>query len=876
MAPKLRSRARTANGSRQASPLDVPQNNTALAGSYNSRPKKQRKTSANTSVPVNSSEEPERQKKRKTRVGPQATGDTSPQPQGENEEPQASVSAPVRAPAASSSAWPVTGWKEPRPAKLKPSFYEVGGKRTGIFQSQFALGARPTKTNLRIAKLLDEDDEPKSAPKPKAKKSSRGRVSKSRKSKKSSSKSKKSAKSDQALENALSNDSTTTTTSRAETETPGTTSAQEDLQSTTEDSDPNAHVSDSESGRNLENNDTTPTNAIVPPIPVQLKCTKERFNQVIGSAISRADARNDSKVADGIRIMLQASATDPFLLKIMDDVVADPTTGNMTIFQTALRDAIKKARSEQPIAATVPNKGREDSTSSLSTAKSLEADAFGAPSSAACNVRGPDEDDEAQASESEYEGWEPLQDEGAGVDLDQGPNARRRRALDPALLELAAKKRKLRVKKFPQYHVEPSHVRTEILPQHQPSPKPVCRTEDDDDDDLFKGPAAQHASTARPTEVDNIDFCRKCNGTGNLLCCDGCVDSFHFACLNPPLDPNSPPAGRWFCPACEGKGPSAALEAAMDAVPHAYFKVPSEIREEFVGVQTEDDGTYQLIRQEELPPTAKEVRKLVGKPLEEARAKVYVEVDAQGNLVFCAKCHRSNWGSERQVIQCDHCSLWWHLDCLDENFSHPPLQFRGSDNPRHYWKCPNHLDNMLDSIHEGARLRRRRRHQEHVDIEVLPSAYDTESFRGEEIYGKEYRVAERGLIQNFVEHVKREYAADRALLVMKSVEEHAQNLLAPSGGVSGPSSETRNAGPKAARRSLRTDEREGALALLAMSGAPQPTSSRVEQLVSQLVTDSPETIRNSTSETELLQSLHGLIGQRLKDLAATSSADVTN
>ena len=36
--------------------------------------------------------------------------------------------------------------------------------------------------------------------------------------------------------------------------------------------------------------------------------------------------------------------------------------------------------------------------------------------------------------------------------------------------------------------------------------------------------------------ASNNDFCEVCGGNGRFLCCDGCPRSFHFFCMNPPLD----------------------------------------------------------------------------------------------------------------------------------------------------------------------------------------------------------------------------------------------------------------------------------------------------------------------------------------------------
>lgn len=50
------------------------------------------------------------------------------------------------------------------------------------------------------------------------------------------------------------------------------------------------------------------------------------------------------------------------------------------------------------------------------------------------------------------------------------------------------------------------------------------------------------------TKGENNEFCKNCNGGGGLLCCDGCPNSYHPYCLNPPL--TEIPDGEWHCPRC--------------------------------------------------------------------------------------------------------------------------------------------------------------------------------------------------------------------------------------------------------------------------------------------------------------------------------------
>ena len=58
-----------------------------------------------------------------------------------------------------------------------------------------------------------------------------------------------------------------------------------------------------------------------------------------------------------------------------------------------------------------------------------------------------------------------------------------------------------------------------------------------------------HKTNSLP-EIENEDFCSACLQTGMFICCDTCPRSFHFLCLDPPIDPNHLPEGDWSCPKC--------------------------------------------------------------------------------------------------------------------------------------------------------------------------------------------------------------------------------------------------------------------------------------------------------------------------------------
>lgn len=102
-------------------------------------------------------------------------------------------------------------------------------------------------------------------------------------------------------------------------------------------------------------------------------------------------------------------------------------------------------------------------------------------------------------------------------------------------------------------------------------------------------------------QVDNDELCNACGGSGQLLCCDGCTRSFHFKCLDPPMNPRQPPEGEWYCHVCvserepPAKRPRGLFSALMDKIENhnpIAFNLPPEIRNQYEGVKTGEDGEY--------------------------------------------------------------------------------------------------------------------------------------------------------------------------------------------------------------------------------------------------------------------------------------------
>ena len=242
----------------------------------------------------------------------------------------------------------------------------------------------------------------------------------------------------------------------------------------------------------------------------------------------------------------------------------------------------------------------------------------------------------------------------------------------------------------------------------------------------------------------NNDTCETCGGQGRFLCCDGCPRSFHFACMEPPLDVDEmpPPNGAlfrdaknmgearaararaddsWFCRACcaehraprptKGTGPFAPLLAQLERENPRIYALPVDIRNYFKGVSTAPDGAY-------VDSTMLRPLKLSRQGFVEERDPHKLR-DKHGHAVLCFRCGGSalprdcagppgraptreeeeqavrdagkldlstqrgaHW---RSIVSCDFCALHWHLDCVD-----PPMTSMPSTTRK--WRCPAHAD----------------------------------------------------------------------------------------------------------------------------------------------------------------------------------------
>lgn len=58
----------------------------------------------------------------------------------------------------------------------------------------------------------------------------------------------------------------------------------------------------------------------------------------------------------------------------------------------------------------------------------------------------------------------------------------------------------------------------------------------------------------KKNQIKNHSYCDCCNKSDDtILCCDGCICSFHLNCAYPPIAPNEIPDKEWYCKSCSDR-----------------------------------------------------------------------------------------------------------------------------------------------------------------------------------------------------------------------------------------------------------------------------------------------------------------------------------
>ncbi|KAI4688405.1 hypothetical protein J4E81_008001 [Alternaria sp. BMP 2799] len=197
-------------------------------------------------------------------------------------------------------------------------------------------------------------------------------------------------------------------------------------------------------------------------------------------------------------------------------------------------------------------------------------------------------------------------------------------------------------------------------------------------------------------QSESDDFCSACRGAGEFVCCENCPRVFHLLCCDPPR--TEVPDGAFYCYECNTK--FAASDDAAESYPSLgplfsklertnprAFALPSDIQNNFEGVSARPDGSY--FEEVKKFPLAKNSGYGYQKP-EYTRL-----IDADHKVILCTQCGVSS-GHKRQMLKCDFCHAYWHLDCVDPPLANPPhISLEASQ--RDAWRCPRHIEHDLRS-----------------------------------------------------------------------------------------------------------------------------------------------------------------------------------
>ncbi|KAL4903254.1 hypothetical protein BDW74DRAFT_53692 [Aspergillus multicolor] len=624
----------------------------------------------------------------------------------------------------------------------------------------------------------------------------------------------------------------------------------------------------------------------------------DMLKAAVESALQLALAANNRAVIKGLLRMWDKCENDPYALRILEGICQEtPSSPQISIFQQAMKNALGEVESgatfiQVPSAPSVPGRARSaSSVSTLSSAKSLDAETYApapvvAPTSAARPKKGKQSKSSAQKKNVVA----------SALDA-HGQKASENRELSTVAVQ--AKKSRLR-KSLPRITTSESGIRSSLTsnpPSHLSSPGLItsnAHISTPEATDSRRERSVSLASsdagdnrrlTLTPSLTDepeeNNDFCRQCKGTGRLLCCDGCVYSYHFSCLDPPLDPTNPPGGDWFCPKCTMSRSLNTLVGGMDQVNGRDFALPNKIRDFFAGVRTDDSGKY-----EEVAPLPRiNPRAARGSRIGRYDDPFLLRItDAKGKLIVCVRCGHTTNG-RRPIIQCDFCPCAFHMDCLDPPLAVPPTQRAGSDRLYHTWMCPNHaLHDMCypvkdDEGYEFMKRIRRPKNPRYVDIEILPEKEEDENLEDEEKEGITYRVSEKGIKLDFIQRVKRENenaAAKKAAeeRYLKYAQSKVDAITADAEAFFALQKSTTDT--TAAILNSRTEaEREAAANLISFAQSSQviwqEEDGHINLLIDQLKANAPKDLPAPEDEISSLRALQKLIEQRISVLQPKSA-----
>lgn len=199
---------------------------------------------------------------------------------------------------------------------------------------------------------------------------------------------------------------------------------------------------------------------------------------------------------------------------------------------------------------------------------------------------------------------------------------------------------------------------------------------------------SSHSRNSFQNTPYNNDYCDACGQPGDFVCCDSCPRSFHFICVEPPIDLDLIHSiENWYCNYCRPKREIKQensvqckseyfmdLIAKIESMNPISFSLPESIRKNFEGVGC-NQSTGDYVDLTEIK--SGRVTRSSGY-LDEGKFE-----NDEGQLIVCHKCARTALSG--MIINCDYCPLAWHYDCLNPPLTTPPVITKK-------WKCPAHVN----------------------------------------------------------------------------------------------------------------------------------------------------------------------------------------
>ena len=227
-----------------------------------------------------------------------------------------------------------------------------------------------------------------------------------------------------------------------------------------------------------------------------------------------------------------------------------------------------------------------------------------------------------------------------------------------------------------------------------------------------------------PMMNDSDDNCSACLESGNLICCDSCPRVFHYFCI----EEGRTPEGAWYCSHCTAKkepvkeeyhGIFSGLLKSIRYINPKMFELPQDIIDQYehvfahptTGVYMNDNdceitlgksqydnfratrktstaGTLPLADQKiELELKDNDAEKSTSESIAYATCFKCCKTDLKINQTSFLNSHSVpslaasvNIQCQRsELIQCDYCKLYWHLDCLNPPLTTIPYELRLDD-----------------------------------------------------------------------------------------------------------------------------------------------------------------------------------------------------